>query len=478
MPASWAPRALFAAALVYSLFGRARVAEAAEEGTSLEAAFKAFAECASDPTKSKLEERLEFFRAAGLRSEDEVRQLPRHQALNEREQVLALQDSVLPPGTQVMLRGLTSRTELNDCDATIISCLRDGSFRCAAELGAGCSDSPEDAQDRGPSPLAAVRVRVENLRPALDCGSVAHDAESACPEDDVLREAARRTELPLTDVAMGRVMVGAVQTHKQLAADGSLPASALEMGASGFPDLPYAAMLMALIEMRWAGCVALRKADLSSAELAVRMGEELEVDARPVGRDLFELPHAVRAGLASLLALSSAVRLAKGDVEGARAAALTAARLNVSAATSQRKLSIALSDVMVLEPHARAGMRKSEVTRLQRWWQEELLPLDEEEDGALPSAQRQQPRADGVVDGPMDGGRRVEGGQHPAFLSAAFDEWYASLGAEHQQDQWRLLCSQPQSAAIMRDAHRTWCERHGRGAGGDLPAAASVQDEL
>ena len=161
MPASWAPRALFAAALVYSLFGRARVAEAAEEGTSLEAAFKAFAECASDSTKTKLEERLEFFRAAGLRSEDEVRQLPRHQALNEREQVLALQDSVLPPGTQVMLRGLTSRTELNDRD-TIISQLCDGSFRCAAELGAGCSDSLEDAQDRGSSPLAAVRVRVEN----------------------------------------------------------------------------------------------------------------------------------------------------------------------------------------------------------------------------------------------------------------------------------------------------------------------------
>ena len=47
---------------------------------------------------------------------------------------LALQLAYLPKGAAVQISGLTDRPSLNGCGATIISCLRDGSYRCAVEI--------------------------------------------------------------------------------------------------------------------------------------------------------------------------------------------------------------------------------------------------------------------------------------------------------------------------------------------------------
>jgi hypothetical protein len=336
---------------------------------TLEAAFTSFADHMSDGAQTKLRERLDFFRRAGLRSEEEVRKLPMHEAMNEREHILALQDALLPQGAHVALYGLSSSyPDLNGCNATTIGCLRDGTFRCAVELDASCLGG----HFRG-----GTRVRVENLRPALDYGvPVAVDVDAVCSDDRADNDLPDNFALPLTDEAMGRLLVGAVQTHKRLASEGALPESMTKLGASAFPDLPMAAMLIAVDQLQGAGCVAIRAGDLKSAALAVRHGDELEKNARPTGLEMFELPELLRSALANLTALSATIMAAQGDASGAREAALVAARLQVSETVSWRKVCWVLSDRMVDRPDDELVSRELKVS-LRRWWHKELLNAEE-----------------------------------------------------------------------------------------------------
>eukprot|EP00966_Prymnesium_polylepis_P033669 782433-Prymnesium_polylepis.1 len=82
-----------------------------------------------------------------MQHEDDVRKLPEHVARNEQEAVLALQQTLLPPGAAVRLVALTQRKELNGCAGTVIACLRDGTFRCAAEVRCERATANDEAQE-------------------------------------------------------------------------------------------------------------------------------------------------------------------------------------------------------------------------------------------------------------------------------------------------------------------------------------------
>lgn len=144
--------------VVWALFlvaaGSRPVLAAQGQERSLREAFAAFAACASEDVQSRLAKSTDFLSG---KSEDELRQLPSHIAHNEQESVLALQQALLPPGAAVsVLGGAGLGDEISGCEGIVISCLRDGSFRCVVELR--CD---EEAR--------AVRVHTSSLRPVANC---------------------------------------------------------------------------------------------------------------------------------------------------------------------------------------------------------------------------------------------------------------------------------------------------------------------
>ena len=180
----------------------AAAAAATSSQYTLQNSFVAFAACEGRDAQEKLAKRLEFLR--GIQSEEEVRKLPEHVALNEQEQLLALQQTLLPPGTAVHLVGLKERTALNGCVGTLISCLRDGTFRCAVE--ARCAEA--EVQD--------VRVHMANLRPVRGCAAaVPPPCEGESGGDETLSG-------PLTNAAIGERIVRSMQAHERLSKDGAL----------------------------------------------------------------------------------------------------------------------------------------------------------------------------------------------------------------------------------------------------------------
>ena len=272
----------------------------AQDDPTLEASFRAFARCASDESaRTRLDERLSFFASSGLRSEEEVKKLPDHVRKNEQEQVLALQDTLVPAGVRVSLAHLT-RADLNGCEGTVIVCLRDGSFRCAVEL-TSCPTST--------APLSSVRVLVQSLRPAADCGyavrALSTDELDECERAADLRE---EVPVPLTEEAIGRVMAQSVQMYNDVVSRGELPTDAADLGSSAYPDLPYAALVIVMVRLRATACAALRSDDMSGAARAIQFARELEEHARPSASEVFEIPRGVRAGLAALVRVAVARR--------------------------------------------------------------------------------------------------------------------------------------------------------------------------
>ena len=336
--------------------------------TSLAAAFDAFAACASESARASFEKRMAFFVASGLRSEEEVRKLPEHTAKNEQEQVLALQESLVQPGDRITLKGLRQRTEHNGCSGIVIACLRDGSFRCSVDVDSGCN---------GAQPAFSARIRIENLRPPEACGlRERSSAEEYCAEFGTAMPPASSS---VDDEVVGSTMVRAVHAHEELQSKGLLPAQAASLGESAFPDLPYAALLMVLMELRDLSCYAIRTGDDAGAELAIAKCLELEADARPKEVEMVELPFGIRTSLASLFAISGALKEGQGKLEDARSLARTARLLNTSSVASSRRLRVALSAWQLRAPQATPTASLEDIVRLQRWWVEELLPLDDEE---------------------------------------------------------------------------------------------------
>lgn len=357
--------------------------DATPGGVTLEAAFHAFAQCASESARVRLDERLKFFTAAGLRSEEEVKKLPEHERKNEQEQVLSLQETLIPRGAVVVLSGLTKHHELNGCEGIVIECLRDGSFRCAVDIEACAASAGAD-----------VRVRVHNLRPVARCASDAtpapftRDNLRQCQDDAA--EPAEELELPLSEQSIGLVMARAGRSYSEMVTHATLPDGAAALGTSNYPDLPYAAMVMIFARLRSAACAALLGGDIHGAARAVEHARELEAGARAPTLEVYNLPRGVRASLSGIARVAAAVRLANDDADGAREEGRLARRLNVSAALSRRQLSAALAPYHDAPSHAPShGGGGREIRRLQRWWWDELVPLDDEEEAArVPPAQR------------------------------------------------------------------------------------------
>jgi hypothetical protein len=335
---------------------------------TLEAAFRAFAQCASASERDRLEKRLAFFSSAGLRSEAEVKKLPKHTVKNEQEQLLAVQAKLLPLGVRVRLNGIARPAEeLNGCSGTLIGCLRDGSFLCAVEI-----DECESANaDELP---VSVRVRVEKLRPAADCGIVTRTAASECAA--LTLELEEEAPLPLTTDAIGRLLVHAVHAYDEAVAQGRAHAELVSLGQTAYEDLSFGALLNVLVYLREAGCIALRGGDVRGATLAIDRALELEQHARPSSTETLELPLPVRSGFAALLALSSVLKAAKGDAAGARDDTYSAQRVNVSMSVSPRKLTTAVHPARI-DGYRGTTDAETELVRLQRWWYDELLPLDD-----------------------------------------------------------------------------------------------------
>ena len=333
---------------------------------SLEDALRAFAACESDTTRQKMEARFAFFESAGARSEDDVRALPEHRARNEQEAILSLQRKLLPDGARVRMRGLKGdQVQWNLCEGNVITCLQDGSFLCALEVFK-CGTTEDTELPR------VVRVRLEHLRPTLDC-SVARTADS-CDRLDAANDVG--PSLPLDEVSVGSMLTEAVMTHRSLVASGELPAAAAELGQTAFPDMPYAALLLVCVKLQSAGCVALHGGDINGAGLATSTALELERQARRTSVEMHELPLAIRQALAALMSISSTVKGMKGDVDGARADSLSAQALNSTTAVCPHKVRMALGRSQRAAPYDMPGLKAQEVVRLQRWWVEELLPLD------------------------------------------------------------------------------------------------------
>ena len=210
---------------------------------SLLDAFRAFADCEAEPARELLADRLSFFHAAP--SEQQVRELPEHVARNEQEQVLRLQRMVLRPGLFVRLLHLDQPPpELVGCEeGQLLGCLQDGSFVCVVELWCGGAWQSEGRP-------VGMRVSVRYLRPAGDCGLIAgpvctptsavgaegggggrnqSSLADLSPGDDI--------PLPVSDEAVGQLIVTAVRTIGELEAVGELPQDLMDLGMTYFPDL-------------------------------------------------------------------------------------------------------------------------------------------------------------------------------------------------------------------------------------------------
>ena len=325
---------------------------------SMYAAFAAFAEYADGATRALFDKRKAFFAA---RSEEEIRAMPEHEARNAQEAVLGLQQRLLPPGLSVRLHGLRGHA-LEGCDAVLVSCLRDGSFRCAVETQCGLEQDAE--------PMHA-RVHVANLRPATSCAAAA--AADGCDGADDADELDRGGRRPLDQKAVGQLLVDTVMQSRaeQLPAEfvASFP------GETAFPDLPYASLAAVLERMRLLACGALAAGDPAGAAAAIEKALDLELKSRPAAKDEHEV--VVRRLLARLLAARGAAARAKGDEAGARRDAIAAQRLNVTAAVSNRKLDQATSRAQRGRPHGVTGLTAEESAELQRWFETQLVPLDE-----------------------------------------------------------------------------------------------------
>ena len=347
---------------------------------SLAEAFSAFAECEGVAAREKLEKRLTFFAEVGAQSEQEVRALPEHQARNEQEAVLALQQRLLRPGAAVRLHALDgARAVLSGCNGTLLGCIRDGSFRCAVEVTECAGEWAHDGNGD------MVRARVTNLRPGADCTLRREHASSRCraamalatdgPEE--FNDGEPSKSGALDGAAVGQLMADALHAYERLNGRGELGTAARELGPTSFPDLPYAALVLVAAKLHLAACYALLNDDVDGAALAVDHALDLEESARAPATDMYELDGAVRAQLAELFFARSAVRAARGDEEGEREAMLIAQRLNASATLSHAKLELAHQPAQLAAPHALAGvLKKKSVRSLQRWFAEELWPLD------------------------------------------------------------------------------------------------------
>jgi hypothetical protein len=255
--------------VVWALFlvaaGSRPVLAAQGQERSLREAFAAFAACASEDVQSRLAKSTDFLSG---KSEDELRQLPSHIAHNEQESVLALQQALLPPGAAVsVLGGAGLGDEISGCEGIVISCLRDGSFRCVVELR--CD---EEAR--------AVRVHTSSLRPVANC---AFRWPSSCIGTP---KGAAPTE-PLTKEAVGKTIALGFQQHEQLAADSQRPRA--ELGPTAFPDLSYSALIFVLLRLHLLGCAALQRGDSTGARLALEQALDLEIQAAGLIRS-YECP--------------------------------------------------------------------------------------------------------------------------------------------------------------------------------------------
>ena len=330
---------------------------------SLYAAFSAFANCAGDDVRSLLESRIGAFAA---KTEAEVRALPEHTARNEQEKVLALQQTLLPAGSAVRFDGL-AHEEINGCPGIVISCLRDGSFLCAVETRCGLQ------ADEAP---LNCRVHIVNLRPAAGCAVA---VPSGCGLDQHVYPVSEEDEPPpgsLDKEKIGRLIVDSVMRSRQ--SKRPLPAylAAAFAGDTAFPDLPYSALAAVLARMQQVACTALAAGDVGGAEQAVEQALDLERTSRPESADdEQEVLAGVRFLLARLLAARALAKQARHDGAAARADALAAQRLNVTATISNRKLEQATSRAQRGRPHAVTGLAAEESVRLQRWFADELLPL-------------------------------------------------------------------------------------------------------
>ena len=333
---------------------------------SLYAAFSAFANCADDEVRQLLETRIGAFAA---KTEAEVRALPEHTARNEQEKVLALQRTLLPAGTAVRFDGL-EHEEINGCPGVVIYCLRDGSFLCAVETRCGLQSHE--------APLAC-RVHVVNLRPAAGCAVA---VPSGCGLDQNNAYPVSEEDAPLPDSldkeTIGRLIVDSVMRSRR--SERPLPAylASAFKGDTSFPDLPYSALAAVLARMQQVACAALAAGDVGGAEQAVEQALDLERTSRPASAaDEHEVLAGVRFLMARLLAVRSLAKTARHEDAAARADALAAQRLNVTATISNRKLEQATSRAQRGRqgPHAVTGLMAEESARLQRWFADELLPL-------------------------------------------------------------------------------------------------------
>lgn len=335
---------------------------------TLQDAFESFAACEGREAQAALAKRLAFH--AGMRDETDIRNLPEHVARNEQEAVLALQQTLLPPGTSVRLVALTRRTALNDCEGTVILCLRDGSFRCIIELNT-CSWAKTQI----------ARAHVFNLRPLPGCST-------ATPTDPCQQKSlvggSLELKKSLTEEAVGRWIARSQQVHDQWAKEGSLPAQLdrPSLGHTAFPDLSYSALAYILAVLRELSCAALRRGDLPGAALAIGKAFHLEGSCRLAEFDEHEVPLNIRSVLADLYTVRAALKRVQGDYEGAHAELLSSARMNISSDVSSRKLSQAMSRVQLNAPRDVAGLGADEAVQLQEWFAASL-PLDVEEHGSL-----------------------------------------------------------------------------------------------
>ena len=187
---------------------------------SLREAFSEFADCAGGDARARLARSTDFLNG---KSEEDVRSLPAHIAKNEQEAVLALQQALLPPGATVRIVGVGNF--LDECDVVILSCLRDGSFHCAAH--ARCESISQD-----------VSVHVSQLRPPLGCAFPWPPSCVGTPNEAAPVQ-------PLTKAAVGRTIALGFQQHTVASA-----AKGVELGPTAFPDLSYSALAFVLIQLQ------------------------------------------------------------------------------------------------------------------------------------------------------------------------------------------------------------------------------------
>ena len=316
-------------------------------------AFQAFSECATQHDKEQLRMKISRIKTANGDVDDAL----------VRELSLALQLAYLPKGAAVQISGLTDRPSLNGCGATIISCLRDGSYRCAVEI-----------QDCGTFDMApqGARIHAANLRPAKDCAVAAPPTKKvSCWEHDGMRNPG-----PLTEAAVSLAIADDLQLAERRARSGK----AHSLGDTAYPDMPYTSLHFVLVRMHQRICSALAIGDVDGAEIGLEKVFALEEESRPLSTELYEVVAPVRFAYASLKWTQAAMRRDAMDAVGARKYALAARALNVTPGVSCRKLHQSTSQAQRVRPRDALGLRKYESEWLQSWF-DALLPLDVEEHG-------------------------------------------------------------------------------------------------